>query len=159
MMDNLIRISEKQFFDYFKGDNYIWVKWTGKPKDVPEPPYLQAHLNWVFDKNSNRYVGYMSTSSYNDDVDYSILEELASAEMIEWYEKYTIEEKKRREESDKKWLEDYAKLPPRKPFDPAKPGLMEFIEKENNIPYNPEVGIDDMVKAFESVWYNKLKKI
>lgn len=159
-MENFIRISKEQFYNHFKGENYRLVKWyNGNPSDVPKPPYQQAHLDWVFDSAKNQYVGYTSSSSYNDDVEYTILEELATPDMVEWYENYSIEEKKRREEQDKKWNEIYAKAPPRKPFDPLKPGLMEFLAEENVIPYNPEVGIDEMVKQFESVWYDKLKEL
>ncbi len=157
MKENFIRISKEQFYNYFKGKNYIRVPWYGAPEGIPAPPFWMSHHDWVFDKTTQQYVGANRSSSWNDDVDYEILKELATPEMIEWYENYSAEEKKKQEEYTKEINNTYTKFPQKK-FDPLKPGLMEFLESDNAIPYNPsDISVEHFAAAISAAWRDKPK--
>lgn len=132
--ENYIRINEEQFYNYFKGYNYVKVSWMGKSKDIPDPPYWEAHLDWVFDKNTQTYVGYETSSSWYNDGEYAILEEIASPEMVEWNTIYQVEEQTNREKWEKEVNEAYTRNP--RSFDPTEPGLMEFLDEGDVIEYN-----------------------
>jgi hypothetical protein len=149
---NFIQISKEQFYNYFSNRDYLSVSWAGRTPGVPEPPYRQAHLNWVFDTVTNQYVGYELSSSWNDGTRYTILEELTSAEMLEWNKLYLAEEKIRQEKADAESKEYWTKHPP-KPYDPTKPRLLEFLENGNVIEYNPSIdNLMDALNAYGKVF-------
>jgi len=163
MKDNFIQISEKQFYNYFSDDRYVRFFWAGKNSNFPEPPYWMAHNDWVFDTLTQTYVGYELSSSWNDNVEYGILESIATAEMISWNARLLVVQKWRKEKVYREYLDNAEYWGKRfKPFDPAKPGLFDFPEKEATVVYfNPEnFSIDFMLKQIEDIWVNqKIKRL
>lgn len=158
-MEDYIRISKDQFYDYFKDENYNLVRWHNwNNKEFPKPPYWQAHLNWVFDTATNSYVGYESSSSWNDDVEYTILKELCTPEMIEWNTNYLAKKKLKDNQFEKEYKEFRSKHP-RKPFDPAKPGLFEHLAEDYVVPYNPTESVGNIVKALTDAWEDDNSKL
>lgn len=150
-MNNYRHITKEQFFQILGDDRYRWAK-----KGDPELPWLEAHIDFIFDTVTNTYVGYRRTSSWNSDIDWGVVDSLIPRKILAELKR---KDRKRRK-SNNRVKARYRKLIRRGKHVQPTPvyvgsGLYEFMEKGNVIPYEP-IGLDGIADLIEELWSDKV---
>lgn len=133
-------LSKEEFYKRFESDRY---KNIGRRS--PDLDWQEAHIEFVWDTEEEKTVGYVRTSSWGAPTHYAYIESREETE----------EEKESREDALRK-LEELRKNA--KPYTPPEnPGLYEFLESESVQPYEWKEGaLENFIKSLESVWEDKL---